>query len=258
MRARSRPIALRVNPNAFSDASLSPRTCQNEPNPGSWSRLGGTFPRFSRPAVITRRLSGNIRTVPLNESTIRSVQEFAATRDSVSGAPSSFAALVEAYSEYVWRTVRRLGVRERDVDDAAQQVLIVAARRLDSIRPGSERAFLFQTALRVAGTQRRTYARRREEMYEPVGDDELIDHQPRSDELLNMRRARQQLDAILDEMPLELRAVFVLHELEEETMADIAVTLGIPAGTAASRLRRARALFYECVARETPRERCMR
>jgi len=136
---------------------------------------------------------------------------------------------------------------------------MVAARRLASILPGSERAFLFQTALRVAGTQRRTYARRREEMCEPgieVGD--LLDRGPGTDELLSMRRARQQLDGILDQMPLELRAVFVLHELEEETMADIAVTLGIPAGTAASRLRRARALFYECVARESPPERSVR
>jgi RNA polymerase sigma-70 factor (ECF subfamily) len=70
-----------------------------------------------------------------------------------------------------------------------------------------------------------------------------------------MRRARQQLDAILDEMPLDLRAVFILHELEEETMADIAVTLGIPSGTAASRLRRARAVFYESVARYSSPER---
>jgi RNA polymerase sigma-70 factor (ECF subfamily) len=178
---------------------------------------------------------------------------------SPSTAPISFATLFETYSDYVWRTVRRLGVRERDVDDATQQVLIVAARKLGSIRPGSERAFLFQTALRVSGTLRRTYARRREEMREPdIEAGESSDGVPCTEELLGMRRARQQLDMILDQMPLELRAVFVLHELEEETMADIAETLGIPAGTAASRLRRARALFYEGVARESPSDRSVR
>jgi RNA polymerase sigma-70 factor (ECF subfamily) len=60
---------------------------------------------------------------------------------------------------------------------------------------------------------------------------------------------------ILDELSLDLRAVFVLHELEEQTIADIATILGIPPGTAASRLRRARTLFYERVARESLAER---
>lgn len=210
--------------------------------------------------MIDQDTSGNIRDVvfsnPISTST---APELSGTETPVGGAPRPFIALVEAYCEYVWRTVRRLGVRERDVEDAAQQVLFVAARKLESIRPGSERSFLFQTALRVAATQRRTYARRREEMLEPnVEAGEIVDRGPSTDELLSMRRARQQLDAILDEMPLDLRAVFVLHELEEEPIATIAITLGIPAGTAASRLRRARALFYECVAQQSPSGRSVR
>ncbi len=218
-------------------------------SPGYVSFCSDQFPRFRQYP----------RAVSSNELSIDAVPEFAGIQDSAATAPSSFAALFEAYSDYVWRTVRRLGVRERDVDDATQQVLMVAARKLNSIRPGSERSFLFQTALRVSGTHRRTYARRREEMSEPGTDaGELIDAAPGTEELVGMRRARQQLDVILDQMPLELRAVFVLHELEEETMANIAETLGIPAGTAASRLRRARALFYEGVACESPSDRSVR
>ena len=41
-------------------------------------------------------------------------------------------------------------------------------------------------------------------------------------------------------MPLDLRTVFVLFELEELTMAEIAELLGLAPGTVASRLRRAR------------------
>ena len=56
------------------------------------------------------------------------------------------------------------------------------------------------------------------------------------------------LDAVLEGMPLDLRAVFILYELEEHTMSEIAVLLALAPGTVASRLRRARAHFDEAVA----------
>jgi RNA polymerase sigma-70 factor (ECF subfamily) len=63
--------------------------------------------------------------------------------------------------------------------------------------------------------------------------------------LLQQGRARALLDEILEAMPTELRAPFVLFELEEMTMSEIAQTLEIPPGTVASRLRRAREIFQE-------------
>src|SRR5688572_1788938 len=58
--------------------------------------------------------------------------------------------------QFVWRSLRRLGVREPATDDAAQKVFEIATRRLASIRSGAERAFLFNTAVRVAIEFRRT------------------------------------------------------------------------------------------------------
>jgi RNA polymerase sigma-70 factor (ECF subfamily) len=66
---------------------------------------------------------------------------------------------------------------------------------------------------------------------------------------MDRERARDLLDRVLDEMDLDLRVVFVLYELEEMTMADIASSLELAPGTVASRLRRARADFGERVAR---------
>ena len=63
--------------------------------------------------------------------------------------------------------------------------------------------------------------------------------------MLDRARARALLDEILEAMPLELRAVFTLFELEQLTMAQIAPLLGVPQGTVASRLRRAREVFVE-------------
>jgi len=65
--------------------------------------------------------------------------------------------------------------------------------------------------------------------------------------LLELRRARERLDQVLDAMPTSLRAVFVLFELDDMTMADISKTTGLRPGTVASRLRRARAFFSERV-----------
>ena len=152
-----------------------------------------------------------------------------------------FRTLADTHYDFVWRSLRRLGVADGDVDDGAQRVFLTALRKVASIRVGSERSFLFQTALRVASDCRR--ARRRRPEVPAI--EEAKDAAPIGEELLDMWRARQRLDRILDGMSIDLRAVFVLFELDEMTMAEIAVLLGVPAGTVASRLRRARAQFRE-------------
>jgi RNA polymerase sigma-70 factor, ECF subfamily len=156
-------------------------------------------------------------------------------------------ALASDHVDFIWRSLRRLGVFEADLADAVQQVFLVAARKIDLMRERSERGFLFQTAIRVASDSRRTRTRRHEVPVDIL--DSLPDEGPRPDEDLEARLRRAQLDRILDEMPIELRAVFVLSEIEELTMAQIAVLMDTPPGTVASRLRRARAEFSELVAR---------
>ncbi|HTA93208.1 MAG TPA: sigma-70 family RNA polymerase sigma factor [Polyangiaceae bacterium] len=162
-------------------------------------------------------------------------------------------AIVKDHVDFTWRALRRLGVLEADLADAAQQVFLVLARKLTLVHAGSERGFLFQTAFRVASDSRRTRTRRRE-----VPDDLLASHpdeRPGPDEDLEARLRRVQLDRILDMMPMDLRAVFVLSELEELTMAQIAELMSTPPGTVASRLRRARAAFSEHVAQLHEQER---
>jgi RNA polymerase sigma-70 factor (ECF subfamily) len=123
----------------------------------------------------------------------------------------------------------------------------VLARKLDQVEVGSERSFVLSTAFRVASGFRRAARRRRE-----VDDDELADFASTDldpEALADKQRLRVILQRVLNELPLELRAVFVLYELEELTMAEIAATLELPPGTVASRLRRSREQFESLAAR---------
>ena len=159
--------------------------------------------------------------------------------------------LFEENLDFVWRSLRRLGVPLSTVDDATQQVWLIVAKRLPDIAVGSERSFLFGTATRIASDTRRSLARRREVSGDAAPD--WVDPAPHAEELLERQRARLVLDELLDDLPDELRAVFILYELEEQTATQIAELLGIPTGTVASRLRRARAEFEQIVKRHRAR-----
>ena len=152
--------------------------------------------------------------------------------------------LVRDHHDFVWRTVRRFGVGDTDIDDVVQEVFLMVARHVtDIVR---ERAFLFRACQFAAARVKRTALRRRE-----VDGDELlptqIDANANPEESAEASEARRRLQTILDAMPDELRNVFVLFELERMTMAEIAEITRTPPGTVASRLRRAREQFLAAV-----------
>jgi RNA polymerase sigma-70 factor (ECF subfamily) len=167
--------------------------------------------------------------------------------------PERLAGLVRAHYAFVWRLLRRLGLGEGDADDAAQQVFLAASGRLNAVEAERERSFLYGVALNVGARARRSLGRRREEPLEAAS--ERVAPEPNAEQLLERRQARALLDQLLDEMPEDLRVVFVLFELEELSTPQIAELCEIPVGTAASRLRRAREDFEERVARVEARRR---
>jgi RNA polymerase sigma-70 factor (ECF subfamily) len=165
--------------------------------------------------------------------------------------PTRLRALVDAHFDFIWRSLRRLGLQASDADDAAQRVFWVAARRLDRIESGRERAFLFGTACHVAREVRRASHRRKDDLADGI---DVEDGQASAEELVDRGKARAALDRALDSMPIDVRAAFVLFELEEMSVPAIALMLGVPVGTVASRLRRGRELFHAAAARFRARE----
>lgn len=159
--------------------------------------------------------------------------------------------LVSEHLDFIWRLLRRLGLSAADADDAAQHVFITAAGKLGQIEPGKERTFLYGMAIRVAANMQRRLARRCE-----VPDGVLppaAASDPAPDRRLELERARSLLDELLALLPREQARVLMLAEVEQYTLAEIAELEGIPQGTAASRLRRARAAFREQLERAQAR-----
>jgi len=139
----------------------------------------------------------------------------------------------------IWRTLRRLGLSDDGAADGTQQAFLIAAERLAEIREGSERAFLFGTAIRLA----RSSHRRNHRCQLEADMDTHIDAQRPAEEVTNHRSAVELLDRVLSRMDEDLVTVFVLFELEGLSTPEIAELVQIPVGTAASRLRRARQAF---------------
>lgn len=167
----------------------------------------------------------------------------------INSAPDERARLSAIYREhfeFVWRSLRRLGAPEHALEDATQDVFLVAARRIDEFEGRSSiRTWLFGIAMRVVRAQRRTAWR----------------HQRRVDALaaapieaprdpIEQRDAQRLLLTLLDQLDDDKRAVYVLAELEGMTAVEIAEGLGSNVNTIYTRLRSARQQLRAAAAKQ--------
>jgi RNA polymerase sigma-70 factor (ECF subfamily) len=149
-----------------------------------------------------------------------------------------FRSVFEGNARYVWNVLRHLGVRERDIEDVCQEVFLVVHRNLDRFDGRSSvRTWIYAICIRTASDYRRRAHVRREEVTDaPPDESELptqLDHVERS-------QARQLLESALDKLDEEKRAAFVLYEIEELTLKEVAEAIGCPLATAHARLQAAR------------------
>lgn len=170
-----------------------------------------------------------------------------------------FVALVDAHLDAIYRTARRLGARDGDIEDVVQEVLVVLARRFDDIETGKERAFALGTTARIAAGFRRQARRRREELVAEVEEDGAYVHSLAPSPSVHGERHLEQLEALallrigLDAMTEAQRVTFVLFELEELRASEIAAELGVAEAAVVSRLERARKVMRRvCERRGAP------
>lgn len=170
-----------------------------------------------------------------------------------------FEAAYEAHFDFVWRSMGRLGVDPSAVEDAAQDVFVIAHRRLaDFEGRSSVKTWLFGIALRVAHDHRRAARRKRSQGFVPEAeaDPTQVADAAAPSPLESAARAEavERLQAILGELDEDWRAVFILAELEQMSAPEIAEAVGANLNTVYTRLRAARREFNEAVARHAARD----
>jgi len=156
-------------------------------------------------------------------------------------------------SPFVWRVLGRLGVARPDVPDVGQEVFLIVHRRLaDYDGRVPVRAWIYGICLRQAADYRRRIRRRRELPADALPQRATPAGQERE---LELRRARARLFAVLETLDADKREVFVLYELEELPMNEVARIVDCPLQTAYSRLHAARKLVAAAFeARDTESE----
>jgi RNA polymerase sigma-70 factor (ECF subfamily) len=162
--------------------------------------------------------------------------------------PFDLAAVYEAELTHVWHSLRRFGVRRADLEDLCHDVFVAvhgARDRFDPTRP--IRPWLSGIAFRVASEYRRRAHNRRELPGEPPTPPPAPG--PAADERLSMQEEQDLVLAALATLSEERRAVLIMHDLDEQSMPEIAEALGWPLNTAYSRLRLARADFAAAIGR---------
>lgn len=178
--------------------------------------------------------------------TVRNGTQTATGASAPATTPLTIEGLYAANFDFVWRSLKHLGVVDAAIDDAVQDTFVVAHRRLgDFAERSSPRTWLFGIAIRVARDHRRSRGRRERflvafEQKPTPSVKTPYDHTVRAE-------AARMLQTFLDTLTDEQRAVFVMADLEQMTAPEISETLGVNLNTVYSRLRAARAAFNQAV-----------
>jgi RNA polymerase sigma-70 factor, ECF subfamily len=154
---------------------------------------------------------------------------------------------------FVWRAAKRLGAFDGSLDDVVQEVFVVVHRRLGDFEGRSSvKTWLFGITLRIVRDHRRAAKRR---PVEPAVDVDTLESTANGPaEHAEKAEAVRVLHALLDQLADERREVFVMADLEQMTMPEIAEALGINVNTAYARLRLARQEFEHALARHRARD----
>ncbi|HET6585484.1 MAG TPA: sigma-70 family RNA polymerase sigma factor [Nannocystaceae bacterium] len=162
-----------------------------------------------------------------------------------------FEELYRKHYGFVWRSVRRLGVSDPELDDVVQEVFVVVHRRLHEFEGRSAiTTWLFGIAYRtVSDHRRKNAARLRREAEAGSGRPPT-----EPDQRLSRRQAVGVLDGLLAELDDEKREVLVMADIVKMTANEIAEITGANPNTVSSRLRAARKTFEEALARYRERE----
>lgn len=193
--------------------------------------LGFSVPAPARPVLSVAPAAPSSGTLPVDAAPV---------------APTSAAEVFREHGAFVFRLLRRLGVPDADLDDLTQEVFIIVHRSLDRYEERNQmRSWLYRICVREASRLRRS-----RKPAATVDVDTLVEPGGSSPEdAVRANEARADFDRLLEVLDEERRTVFVLYEVEELSMEEVAKVVGCPLATAYSRLRSARQLVVAAAKR---------
>jgi RNA polymerase sigma-70 factor (ECF subfamily) len=151
--------------------------------------------------------------------------------------------IFRAHAPFVFRVLRRLGVAEAEVEDVCQEVFMVVHQSLPQFEGRAAlRTWIYAIALRRASNHRNRAFRRYEHTTDAPPE---LDAGADPAEVLERSRTRAVLDELLGSLADDKREVFVLYELEELSMREVAEIVDCPLQTAYGRLYAARRELQE-------------
>lgn len=179
----------------------------------------------------------DLRAAPMSTPSLTSPDRLAPLPGEAPTLPT-FRQVFDAQHSYVFHSLRRLGVHERDLEDLTHDVFLVVHRKLVDYDPARPfKPWLLGICARVASDYRKLARHRREQM---LGAPEVADHAPSLDAQLAAGDAQALVIAALDAVEDERRVLLVMVDLDEAPVTEAARALSIPLNTAYSRLRLAR------------------
>jgi RNA polymerase sigma-70 factor (ECF subfamily) len=137
-----------------------------------------------------------------------------------------FHEMYDAHFDFVWRSLRLLGIDDESVEDAIQDTFTVASRQLAHFEGRSTlRTWLFAILHRVAANYRRT-RKRKQSRLEPWAD--MAGSEPGPDAHAEAVEAARLIERFCASLEPDRRALFVLAVLEGLPASEVAETLGLP------------------------------
>jgi RNA polymerase sigma-70 factor (ECF subfamily) len=173
----------------------------------------------------------------------------------------AFRVLMKRHNQMLYRAARSILKNEAEAEDAVQEAYIQAYKAMGDFRGDAKLStWLVRIVVNESITRLHKHTRRAEiirldgedpQQDQHSSEDSMNESAPEHPERAAQRaEARRLLEAKIDQLPDAFRTVFVLRAVEEMTVEEAAVALGIPEATVRTRFFRAKGLLRESLSRE--------